>query len=292
MRPFLHIHGPGRAATSLAVILERRGWRVVSLSGGSASGAAAARAALAKDLPWAAFPKNLPHDVVLLLGVPDDRLSPAAEEVAEHAPISPGCLAVHLSGGKGLDVLAPLRVRGARVGAMHPLRSFPSRSPGDADLSGALVAIETEDAEDQRLLERMAADAGGRGFRLRAEGRALYHLGAAVMSNSLVALADLAERTFRGAGVPPELALPGLLELARGTLANVERLGVREALTGPVARGDVGMLEAHLIALQEKLPADAALYLELVRAQATIASRRPDGEKAGAVLDWLSRPEP
>jgi predicted short-subunit dehydrogenase-like oxidoreductase (DUF2520 family) len=52
----------------------------------------------------------------------------------------------------------------------------------------------------------------------------------------------------------------------RGTLDNVEQLGVPAALTGPIARGDVDTIRLHLARLSDE---DRVLYcglgLELLR---------------------------
>jgi predicted short-subunit dehydrogenase-like oxidoreductase (DUF2520 family) len=48
------------------------------------------------------------------------------------------------------------------------------------------------------------------------------------------------------AGVPPDEALPALMPLARGTLSNIEEVGLEKALTGPAARGDTETVGLHL----------------------------------------------
>jgi predicted short-subunit dehydrogenase-like oxidoreductase (DUF2520 family) len=62
----------------------------------------------------------------------------------------------------------------------------------------------------------------------------------------------LAVRLLVEAGVEEEVALPALLPLARGTLANMEELGVGGSLTGPVLRGDVETVQLHLRSLRAR----------------------------------------
>src|SRR4029450_7556015 len=54
-----------------------------------------------------------------------------------------------------------------------------------------------------------------------------------------------------------------------GTLGNARALGIREALTGPMTRGDVGTPGAHLAALAAPAPGVLPLYVA--------APRRPPG---------------
>jgi predicted short-subunit dehydrogenase-like oxidoreductase (DUF2520 family) len=62
--------------------------------------------------------------------------------------------------------------------------------------------------------------------------------------------------------MPREEALEAVLLLARGTLNNLEQLGVPEALTGPISRGDVETVRLHLRTLE---PRERELYASLGR---------------------------
>jgi predicted short-subunit dehydrogenase-like oxidoreductase (DUF2520 family) len=107
---------------------------------------------------------------------------------------------------------------------------------------------------------------GGRPLVIAPSARPLYHAAAVVGSNYLVALAAAASRMLGEAGVEEADTLPALLPLMRGTLDNIERLGVSAALTGPIARGDADTVRLHLARLSA---ADRVLYcglgLELLR---------------------------
>ena len=54
-----------------------------------------------------------------------------------------------------------------------------------------------------------------------------------------------------------------MLPLLKGTLNNIENLGVPNALTGPIARGDIGTVQIHLNTLQNTAPAILPAYCEL-----------------------------
>jgi predicted short-subunit dehydrogenase-like oxidoreductase (DUF2520 family) len=101
--------------------------------------------------------------------------------------------------------------------------------------------------------------------------KALYHAAAVAASNYLVAVEDLAARLARAAGIPPRDALRALLPLVRGTVRNLERVGLPAALTGPVARGDAATLRAHRRALRAVDPALDAAYAALGRLALRVA---------------------
>jgi predicted short-subunit dehydrogenase-like oxidoreductase (DUF2520 family) len=149
-----------------------------------------------------------------------------------------------------------------RVGALHPLQSFPSASAGLERLSGAWAAV----AGDPEVIA-LARLLGLRPFELADSARARYHAAAAVASNHLVALLGQVQRLAATCGVPFEAFVP----LLRASLDNAIELGPETALTGPVARGDLATIAEHLAALD---PTDRDAYRAMAREAARLAGRR------------------
>ncbi|HEV3378722.1 MAG TPA: DUF2520 domain-containing protein, partial [Thermoleophilaceae bacterium] len=71
--------------------------------------------------------------------------------------------------------------------------------------------------------------------------------------------------TFRGAGLAPHEARALLAPLVRRTVESVAELDPASALTGPVARGDHGTVEAQRRAIEDVAPELLDLFDELVR---------------------------
>ena len=61
--------------------------------------------------------------------------------------------------------------------------------------------------------------------------------------------------------------------LIEGTLGNARSLGIRAALTGPMTRGDVGTLRAHLDALARHAPGVLPLYVAAAQREIDLATR-------------------
>ncbi|MGH9247710.1 MAG: DUF2520 domain-containing protein [Acidimicrobiales bacterium] len=221
--PTLRIIGPGRAGGSLAVALERAGWRLAGFLG---RGDGLAAAAADVDL--------------LVIATPDG----AVADVAAAIDPVPSAVVAHVAGSLGLDVLMPH----ARRAAIHPLVSLPTPAVGAERLVGAWFGV----AGDGVAVEVVEA-LGGRWFEVADANRAAYHAAATIASNHLVVLLAQVERVAATAGV--ELA--PYLDLVRATVENVAELGTRAALTGPAARGDGATIERHLAALD---PTERPLY--------------------------------
>jgi len=63
-------------------------------------------------------------------------------------------------------------------------------------------------------------------------------------------------------------------------VANALEMGPEAALTGPVARGDVGTIRAQLAAVRTAAPDLAEHFVAMVRATAAVAGTTADIEEA------------
>jgi len=186
---------------------------------------------------------------ITFLALPDQVLGQRAAALSAIRP-RPDRAFVHLSGGQGLSVLAPLAAAGHRIGSFHPLQAFAQARPPEAFL-GITVAVDAGDSELLSDLGAVAASLGASARRVTDEQRLLYHAAAVLASGDLVALAAAAGRVLEGIGWPPEAAMGALLPLMRGALLGLEEVGLPGALTGPIRRQDVTTLRGHLSALAE-----------------------------------------
>lgn len=258
----LALIGPGRAGMTFALALLDYEWEVVAVAGRApdAASTTAAAACLATRATLVSEVGRGAH--LVIVATPDRSIEQAAHAAAPS--LEPNALVIHLAGSRGLDVFGPLlEVRpDVRVGAIHPLQTFPSTSQGLEALPGtwAAVAGDPEAARIARLL-------GLRTFELADTDRAGYHAAAVVASNHLVALLGQVERLAHTCGVPFE----AFHALARAALENAFALGPGRALTGPVSRGDLATVTTHLQALD---PGERDAYRALAREAARLTGRR------------------
>lgn len=254
----------------------------------------------------------------LVLCVPDDALEEAARARAgafaratggpdvtgrEDSTTAAGAasgrarVALHTSGVHPASVLSSLREVGYAVAAWHPL-TVVDRPDGSA-LRGVTWGVEG-DAEALRRAERLTRALAGRTLRVDPGEHARYHAAAVFASNFLVAClsagsSELSRSLMVEGGRRAtasdggEVAAASLLPLARAALAAVERAGLPEGLTGPVARGDVGTVRRHLAVLDgERRELYRRLSRELVR---LVEAELPPG-RADALLEALEGGEP
>ncbi|WP_374399441.1 Rossmann-like and DUF2520 domain-containing protein [Niveibacterium sp.] len=172
---------------------------------------------------------------ITLIATPDDAITDVAAQLA--ARVRHGDIVFHCSGALPSSALAVLSSAGCAVASIHPLRSFASPAQAVVDFAGTACGCEGDDAA-LALLGPMFDAIGAQRFAIDPAGKLLYHAGAVLACNHLVALMEAALRSMEAAGVSREAAWPALRPLIDGTLANLDRIGPRAALSGPVARDD------------------------------------------------------
>lgn len=197
----------------------------------------------------------------VFLSVPDETLPEMATALAGQGDAPGGAAAFHLSGALGTDPLAPLHARGYSVGTMHPLQTVAHPITGADLLPGSSFAVSGE-REAMAAARRILSTLGSRALTVPVSQRPLYHAAGVFASNYVLAVIGAAARMLGRAGLGEGEALEAILPLVRGALDNLEELGPDQALTGPLARGDLETVELHFRVLEGE---EQALYAELGR---------------------------
>lgn len=94
------------------------------------------------------------------------------------------------------------------------------------------------------------------------------------MSNYLMALVEAGLSAYEAAGLDRDMALSAVRPLVEGSLRNALEKGPAAALTGPIARGDTGLIARQLDALRQADPTLAALYETLGQNTVILAETR------------------
>jgi len=223
-------------------------------------------------------PSALRDANVVILAVSDDAIQSVAERIATE--LKPGATVLHCAGARGVDELEACAARGANVGVMHPLVSFPSRRRHPNLESKTFVVNGSPRAI---AMSRRIGKACGARVIVAETADPIYHAAAALVANGAASLAFVAVGLLERLGAAradAERAVGGLLESVG---ENVRSLGVPEALTGPVARGDSSTVDRHRRALRRvgrrALSAyDALLPVILQSAEAAGLPRRQADE--------------
>lgn len=273
--------GAGRLAASLGAALVEAGYAVEGVASRHAESASRLAAGLGAEVRALTEHQLAERCDLVFLTVPDA----AVADVATRIRWREGQAVVHCSGALTLAALGHPAAEGAATGCLHPLQSFPSLEGDASRFRGVTCGIEA-DSPLGGILETMANRIGANVVRLEGVDRAAYHAAAVFASNYVVALMAAARRVWTDAGLPAEAARPALAPLLQGAADNVARLDLREALTGPIARGDVETVRRHLGALGE----NELAHLYRALGSQLLALDLPHDEAIAAVLRSVVAP--
>jgi len=261
----------GRVGTALGVALERVDHVVVACSAVSHASRQRAERRL-PDTPVASITDVAGNAELLLLSVPDTELPGLVSGLAATSAVRPGTIVAHTSGVNGVDVLAPLSGQDCIPLAIHPAMAFSGSDEDISRLPDTCFGITAADEVGYAIAQSLVLEIGGEPFRVPEEDRTLYHAALAHAGNHIVTVLTDALDALRAAVSGTELLGQQLVDnqpggiaerilgpLARAALENALQRG-QAALTGPIARGDAGVVAAHLRVLHALDPQLAQAY--------------------------------
>jgi len=253
------IIGAGKVGTALGYLLQQKGYQLVGIT--SRDVAKGKEAANFIGTKFFAFSEEiLKKGDCFFLTTSDTALGEVAEKLAPWA--KKGDFFLHCSGALPAEIMFPLKKNGAFLFSLHPLQTFATAQTAVENLPGSFFAGQG-DQEILSFVKQVVSDLEGEFFLISQEEKSLYHAGACVACNYLVALLNLASQMYQEIGFPAQKSLMALLPLVKGTISNVEKLGSVQALTGPIARGDANTINKHLHSLAQIAPHYEKIYQEL-----------------------------
>jgi predicted short-subunit dehydrogenase-like oxidoreductase (DUF2520 family) len=277
--PSVFVMGAGVVGTALAASLVRAGIPLTGLHGRQVE-QTGARATSTVVRTSGEIPPILTASDVVIICARDDRVSEVAERLAGEGRLRREQILFHTSGVNPARTILAAAVPYVRaVGTLHPLVSLADARAAEEGLREVAFGIEGDEPA-RAMAKRIVRALGARAVFLEAEDLALYHAGAVMASNYVVALADTAQSLLIEAGVPADQALPILIPLLTSVVQNLAQVGLPGALTGPVARGDVESVERHIDTLEARAPELVALYRLLGREVLRLAREKADLDPA------------
>jgi predicted short-subunit dehydrogenase-like oxidoreductase (DUF2520 family) len=251
MHGALAIIGAGRVGRALGRRLHELDWKIGAVVTRSEHSARKAVRFIGAGNARATLSREVLASRLILISTSDDAIVKVAGELARiGAEELRGKVVLHTSGALNSSALKAVRDHGAAVGSMHPLQSFSGVAI--PPLEGKVFAIEG-DPGAIRLARQIVRALGGLPVQIAGGSKALYHAAAAFAAGHVLAIEETSTRLLMLAGMKRGEAVRALLQLTRQVLENFERLGPRAAWTGPLARGDRGVVAAHLASMK-RLP--------------------------------------
>ena len=144
-------------------------------------------------------------------------------------------LVVHTSGSVPLNVLN----EDNRKGVFYPLQTFTKNKA--VDFKTIPICLESENATDYQLLDKVAKSISEKVFAINSEQRKALHVAAVFVNNFTNHLYQIGQEICEENQVPFEILKPLIAETANKIMV----LSPEEAQTGPAKRNDSITIEAH-----------------------------------------------
>lgn len=249
MKPTFAIIGCGKVGMALGKYLADAGYKPVGFSSRSMVSAKRIEKVVGGEGICFESPWEAAKDAgIVFITTPDHAIEELCRIIVKNRGIRKNAVVLHCSGALSSTILSSIHSCQAAAGSMHPLQSFAAENSKNP-FNKIMVAVEG-DEDACRAAQTIATDLGAQPFMIRTDGKTLYHAAAVVASNYLVTLMDLSFKLIAASGVSESDAYNVLKPLIKGTLANIENVGIPDALTGPIARGDVKIVEKHVAAIR------------------------------------------
>ncbi|MDD2510447.1 MAG: DUF2520 domain-containing protein [Syntrophomonas sp.] len=269
MREKIGIIGTGVVGTAVGVVLKNKGYEITGVQDIKSE----STQQLVERIGCTAYPS--PQDVshsadIIFVTTSDTVIASVVDAIADNRAFRPGQVIIHMSGAQSSQILDRAKEFGALVLSVHPLQAFASIDRAIEILPGSVFSIEG-DEEAYALGVSIVEALEGEYFFIDRSAKPLYHAGACVVSNYLVTIIDFGIKLLEATGIPRMMAAKALLPLISGTVKNIENIGIPKALTGPIARGDLGTVVDHMLCMEEMAPELMKLYSWLGFYTASIA---------------------
>jgi predicted short-subunit dehydrogenase-like oxidoreductase (DUF2520 family) len=271
----LAIVGAGRVGRALGRRLRELGWKIGAVVTRNESSARRAVRFIGAGTPLPSMSRRILESTCILIATPDSAIASVAEELARIGGEElKGHVILHTSGALDSNVLKAARGQGAAVGSMHPLQTFSGVTV--PPLEGKVFAIEG-DPQAVRKARKIARAVGAAPSPIEAPNKPLYHAAGALAAGHALVVVESAIQLLMALGTKRSEAMRALLPMTKQVLQNYERLGMKAAWTGPLARGDYEVVAKHMAALQDYSPEYGKAYDALNRLAERILPR--DGEE-------------
>lgn len=172
-----------------------------------------------------------------IIAISDDAIG----AVAAHLPFK-NRLVAHTSGSVGLAVLT----NNNRRGVFYPLQTFTKSKA--IDFETVPICLESENATDFLLLDKVAKSISNNVFAINSEQRKALHVAAVFVNNFTNHLYTIGNEICQNNQVPFAILKPLILETAQ----KIMTIAPKDAQTGPAKRNDRSTIEAHQLFLSDK----------------------------------------
>jgi len=179
---------------------------------------------------------------MVFIATGESSISEIANEISEKSEPK-GKIFFHTSNSLTSDELTPIKKRGGIVASLSPLQTFVDLKK-DPMIFKDVFFLTEGDQKAVDLSKKLVPMLEGKIVIVKKEEKVFYHMAAVISSNFLISLVKFAEAQLEMTG-NKEGIVP-LLPLIKQTVSNMENMGIKKSLSGPVQRGEKDIIRLHM----------------------------------------------
>ena len=193
----------------------------------------------------------------IIISVTDDAIRPIAEKLSKIRTNFQNTKVFHLSGFRSSDILSALEEKGAITGAFHPVLSIPNIHDGIKTIKSAVFTCQ---GKLQNELLKITEKLGTTGIPITARQKQAIHISAVFLNNYATSLIYTVKQKCLTQKISINNIELLLQKISKQAIENGwQRKDLSDILTGPLIRGDTGIIKEHL-AFLDNFPGLKKLY--------------------------------
>ncbi len=218
---------------------------------------------------------------LVLICVPDSDIESVSKKIAHTFSDLQDKVIIHCSGTVGISVLNSLQQKGAIVGCFHPMMAVSEETKSfhnvTFDVCGSTSFINIAESLTQVLGARIVV--------VDEAEKTNLHIASVVASNYLVTLMHISQEIAGSNSQNQDSLQPAFLSLMQSAVDNLANSLPKDALSGPIARGDVGTVSDHIEILKKQHSDNLDLYKCLGKATVNMLGDRLSQKEKNALIE-------
>lgn len=192
-------------------------------------------------------------------------------------------LICHCSGALSSEIFSDISKLGAYSYSLHPMFALSDKYNSYKKFNEAFFTLEG-DALCMEKVINLLKQLGNSYKVINKEDKSLYHLAAVMSSNLVVGLVNCGFNYLNMCGFEEKEALAALKPLILNNINCILEEGTIKSLTGPLERGDLSTIKAHLNVIPKK---DEELYKNCTKNLISIAENKNPNRNYNEIQEYL-----
>lgn len=219
---------------------------------------------------------------IIFFTVPDDRIEALWNSMNPYD--FKDKILCHCSGSLSSTIFSEIERFGGWAYSIHPLFAINDKWNSYLQLSNAYFTIEGSKGRLAFMMDFLT-QLGNSVQQISSKNKWKYHTAASMVSNHMIALAQIGMELLAECGFDKESAQNALSPLMLFNVQNICREGTVNALTGPIERNDMTTIEKHLDNLNKE---QLKIYCSLANVLISIGKEKHPGRDYHLLEELIS----